>query len=95
MVEFNNVAVRKSDVLGAVGNGWDALEKMAVKSTVAKAAEMIGGCKTLNAMTADYTKEQSSTEQADNTRNGVQAAGQTLHGTLCVVIACLREHGEQ
>jgi acyl-CoA dehydrogenase len=56
-VKFNAVQVPESHVLGTVGNGWSALEKMVIKATVAKAAEMIGACKACIDMTAGYTKE--------------------------------------
>jgi len=57
MVTFSGVQVPKSNVLGTPGGGWDLLEQMRPKGAVAKAAEMIGGCKTSLTMTVEYAKE--------------------------------------
>ncbi len=53
---FNNVKVSKDNVLGEVGKGWEILEKALVKITLAKCAEMVGGCKSCIDMTAEYAK---------------------------------------
>jgi alkylation response protein AidB-like acyl-CoA dehydrogenase len=56
-VRFKDVKVSKENVLGTPGNGWAVLQSMTAKATVAKAAEMIGGCKVCIDMTAAYAKE--------------------------------------
>jgi acyl-CoA dehydrogenase len=56
-VTFKDVKVAKDNLLGTPGNGWAALQRMTAKATVAKAAEMIGGCKVCIDMTAAYAKE--------------------------------------
>ena len=56
-VTFNNVNVAASDVIGTPGEGWGVLEKIARKATVAKCAEMLGGCKAAIDMTASYAKQ--------------------------------------
>ena len=47
----------KATLLGTAGNGWAVLEVVNAKAAVAKAAEMIGGCKVGIDMTAAYAKE--------------------------------------
>lgn len=56
-VVFENVLVSKNDIIGEIGKGWDILEKMFTKATIAKCAEMVGGCKQVIDMTADYAKK--------------------------------------
>ncbi len=48
----------KATLLGdAPGKGWDVLESVTAKAAVARAAEMVGGCKVCIDMTAAYAKE--------------------------------------
>ena len=48
----------KVTLLGdAPGKGWDVLESVTAKAAVARAAEMVGGCKVCIDMTAAYAKE--------------------------------------
>ncbi len=56
-VIFKDVAVPAADVLGAPGEGWQALEAMAPKATLAKCGEMLGGAKAGLDMTIAYAKE--------------------------------------
>ncbi len=56
-VIFREVKVSKENVLGTPGNGWAVLQSVTAKATVAKAAEMIGGCKVCIDMTSAYAKE--------------------------------------
>jgi alkylation response protein AidB-like acyl-CoA dehydrogenase len=56
-VMFEDVTVSQENVLGTPGNGWAVLQSMTAKAIVAKAAEMIGGCKVCIDMTAAYAKE--------------------------------------
>jgi alkylation response protein AidB-like acyl-CoA dehydrogenase len=58
----NSCVVECKDVKGtllgdAPGQGWDVLEVVTAKAAVAKAAEMVGGCKVCIDMTAGYAKE--------------------------------------
>lgn len=57
LVAFNNVKVAKDQLIGKPGQGWDILEKMAIKATVAKCAEMVGGCGQAIEMTSAYAKQ--------------------------------------
>jgi alkylation response protein AidB-like acyl-CoA dehydrogenase len=56
-VIFKDLRVPAGNILGEAGKGWEALEKMAPRATVAKCAEMVGGSKTCIDMTAEYAKE--------------------------------------
>lgn len=56
-VIFKGVKVCKEDILGLIGKGSEALEKMNVRAAVAKAAEMLGGCKSCIDITADYARQ--------------------------------------
>lgn len=56
-VVLKDVAVSADDVLGVPGEGWQAIEVMAQKATVAKCAEMLGGAKAGLDMTTAYAKE--------------------------------------
>ncbi len=55
-VILNNVTVSKDDMLGKPGQGEALLNSMTQKATVAKVAEMIGGCEAAILMTAEYAK---------------------------------------
>lgn len=70
IVGFNNVCVKKSDMIGQPGKGWDILEKMSAKATVAKCAEMLGGCGESIEMTNTYAKQR---EQYGTPIGGFQA----------------------
>jgi alkylation response protein AidB-like acyl-CoA dehydrogenase len=54
VVTFDGV---QAEVLGAVGQGWDAIQIMNAKAGVARAAEMVGGCKVALTMSVEYAKE--------------------------------------
>lgn len=56
-VIFEDVGISQKEVLGQPGKGWEMLEKMAPKATVAKVAEMVGGCKGAIDITVRYAKE--------------------------------------
>ncbi|MDY6934206.1 MAG: acyl-CoA dehydrogenase family protein [Spirochaetota bacterium] len=56
-VIFKDVKVDKGDIIGGAGKGWDIIEKIWGRASVAKSAEMIGGCKASIDMTAEYSKE--------------------------------------
>jgi len=57
VVTLENVKISKDDMIGSPGEGWQIIEKMTPKATVAKCAEMLGGCEVSIAMTATYAKE--------------------------------------
>lgn len=56
-VIFKDVAVSAGDVIGTPGEGWQAIEAMAQKATLAKCGEMLGGAKAGLDMTIAYAKE--------------------------------------
>ncbi|MEE9612536.1 MAG: acyl-CoA dehydrogenase family protein [Desulfatiglandales bacterium] len=56
-VIFKDVRVPRENIIGPLGNGWEIIEKMSAKASVAKSAEMVGSCKVCIDMTAAYAKE--------------------------------------
>lgn len=69
-VVFDKVTVSKKDMIGSPGLGWDILRAMEVKATIAKSAEMMGGCKAAMDMAAAYSKHR---EQYGTPIGGFQA----------------------
>jgi len=67
---FKDVKVSAADLIGGAGEGWDILEKMAQKATLAKCAEMLGGCAESIEMTNIYAKQR---EQYGTPIGGFQA----------------------
>ncbi|MBT4267718.1 MAG: acyl-CoA/acyl-ACP dehydrogenase [Deltaproteobacteria bacterium] len=57
VVTFENVSVPKENMMGDPGAAIAVLEKANQKAAVAKAAEMLGGCKASIDMTVAYAKE--------------------------------------
>ena len=57
VVRFDNVIVPKENMMGAPGSAAAVLETANQKAAVAKAAEMLGGCKASIDMTIAYAKE--------------------------------------
>ena len=57
VVSFKDVKTTENDMIGNPGEGWTILEKMAEKATVAKCAEMLGGCRESIDMTVAYAKQ--------------------------------------
>lgn len=55
-VIFNAVNVSQKDIIGKPGQGDVLLDSMERKATVAKCAEMLGGCETAMLMTAEYAR---------------------------------------
>ncbi len=70
VVSFDKVRVSQDNLIGSPGEGWKILEKMAQKATVAKCAEMLGGCKESIDMTTAYAKQR---EQYSTPIGGFQA----------------------
>jgi|YNPNPStandDraft_1061719.scaffolds.fasta_scaffold08865_4 alkylation response protein AidB-like acyl-CoA dehydrogenase len=56
-VVFRDVRVGREAVIGTVGKGWELLESISARATLAKCAEMLGACKASIEMTASYAKE--------------------------------------
>lgn len=55
-VEFKNVFVPRSAVLGGEGKGWDVLERAAQKALPVMCAFQVGGCQEVFDFTAEYTR---------------------------------------
>ncbi len=55
-VILKDVSVSKDDILGKPGQGEALLNSMTQKATVAKCAEMLGGCEAAILMTAEYAR---------------------------------------
>jgi alkylation response protein AidB-like acyl-CoA dehydrogenase len=56
-VNFDGVKVAKEDILGEVNRGWNYIEKVLAKATIAKCAEMVGGAQRVLEMSVAYAKE--------------------------------------
>ncbi len=57
VVTLDNVRVSTDAMVGRPGEGWAILEQATPRATVAKCAEMLGGCEESIAMTTAYAKE--------------------------------------
>ncbi len=56
-VVFNNVAVPKDNIVGGLNQGWQIIQDVLQKATVAKCAEMVGGAQAALDMAVAYAKE--------------------------------------
>ena len=56
-VDFNEVRVSADSTLGAVDEGWPALERALQRAATAKGLEMVGGAEAVLDMTLDYLKD--------------------------------------
>lgn len=56
-VIFDNVSVPKENMLGRLNKGWQAIQDLLQKATVAKCAEMVGGAQAALDMAVAYAKE--------------------------------------
>lgn len=56
-VDFEDVVVGRDDVLGEIGQGWPAVEKVIERAAVARSAEMAGVARQALKITLDYAKE--------------------------------------
>ncbi len=99
-VIFNGVRVPKANIIGEVGAGAEVLEKMNAKAAVAKAAEMVGGCKACIDITTDYAKER---EQYGKPIGGFQVIQHYMANMLIEFdtsynylyrVACMIDEGE-
>jgi alkylation response protein AidB-like acyl-CoA dehydrogenase len=84
-VLFKNVEVAKKDMIGGPGEGAALLDRMYDKATVAKAAEMSGGCQMAIGMTAKYARER---VQYDNPIGGYQAIQHFMANMLIAADTC-------
>ncbi len=55
-LQFSNVAVPQDRLLGERGQGWQLVEKILERATIAKCAEMLGGMQHVLDFTIDYVK---------------------------------------
>ena len=56
-VEFQDVRVSSTSIVGGVGEGWPILERTLERAAVAKCMEMLGGAEAVLEMTLEYTKQ--------------------------------------
>ncbi|MFH1169714.1 MAG: acyl-CoA dehydrogenase family protein [Chloroflexota bacterium] len=56
-VSFNGAVAAREQMLGEAGKGWDYIEKVLPRITIAKCAEMVGGAQQVLDMTVNYAKE--------------------------------------
>jgi len=99
-VIFKDVKVSKEDVIGSPGNGLEVLEKMYAKATIAKAAEMVGGCRVCIDITGEYAKQR---EQYGKPIGGYQAIQHYMANMLLAYdtssnylyrVACMVDEGD-
>ncbi|MBW2084624.1 MAG: acyl-CoA/acyl-ACP dehydrogenase [Deltaproteobacteria bacterium] len=99
-VIFNDVKVPKANIIGSPGNGKETLEKMNAKAAVAKAAEIVGGCKACIDITAEYAKQR---EQYGKPIGGFQVIQHYMANMLLEYdttynylyrVACMIDEGE-
>ena len=100
VIKLDHVKVPEGNILGDKGNGWATLEKMAVKASIAKAAEMIGASHTCIEMTAGYSKDRvqygkpiGGNQAIQHFLANMQIAYDTVHEYLFRV-ACMIDNGE-
>ena len=55
-VIFDNVKFPQHNLLGELGHGWDYIERILPKVTIAKCAEMVGGAQQVLEMAVSYAK---------------------------------------
>jgi alkylation response protein AidB-like acyl-CoA dehydrogenase len=99
-VIFKDVKVPKENIIGSPGNGEEILAKMNAKAAVAKAAEILGGCKTCIDITAEYAKQR---EQYGKPIGGFQVIQHYMSNMLVEYdtsqnylyrVACMIDEGE-
>ncbi len=56
-VVFDNVSVPKENIVGGLNKGWQVVQDVMQKATVAKCAEMVGGAQAALDMAVAYAKE--------------------------------------
>ena len=100
-VIFKDVKVFRENMIGSLGSGAETLERMNAKASVAKAAEMLGGCKSCIDITADYAKQR---EQYGKPIGGFQVIQHYMANMLTEYdtsqnylyrIACMIDEGEE
>lgn len=56
-VVFNNVVVPETNMVGEMNQGWSVVRQLLDRASVAKCAEMVGGCDWVVETTASYARE--------------------------------------
>jgi alkylation response protein AidB-like acyl-CoA dehydrogenase len=56
-VIFDGVRVSQAEILGEIGQGWPALQKVLLKAAVARCAEMMGAAEKVMELVLPWTKE--------------------------------------
>ncbi|MBN1636572.1 MAG: acyl-CoA/acyl-ACP dehydrogenase [Deltaproteobacteria bacterium] len=56
-VEFRNVRVKKTDILGGLDSGWPIAQDTLQKASIALCAQMIGGAQAVMDMSLEYAKQ--------------------------------------
>ena len=56
-VQFTDVAIDATHVIGKPGEGWDIVKKIMQRGAVGKCSEMVGGIQKVLEMTVDYVKQ--------------------------------------
>jgi len=99
-VIFKKVMVQKENIIGSAGSGKEVLEGMNAKAAVAKAAEMLGGCKYCIDITREYAKQR---EQYGKPIGGFQVIQHYMANMLLEYdtshnylyrVACMIDEGE-
>lgn len=57
VVDFSNIDVSNQAIIGAAGEGESILQRTNTRATLAKSAEMLGGCDTALKMATEYAKQ--------------------------------------
>ncbi|MFC2122834.1 acyl-CoA dehydrogenase family protein [Bacteroidota bacterium] len=55
-IDFNQVSVRREDILGKLNQGWGEVENILSRSAVAKCCEIVGSVQQVLEMTVDYAR---------------------------------------
>jgi len=55
-IDFNQVRVRREDILGKLSQGWGEVENILYRSAVAKCCEIVGSAQQVLEMTVDYAR---------------------------------------
>lgn len=71
-LEFKEVRIPSSSVIGEIGKGWTILERALQRATAAKCVEMVGGSEAVLDMTLDFLKQRVQFGRPVATFQGVQ-----------------------
>ena len=56
-IDFNDVTIPNSNVIGGIDSGWPVVEKMLQRAVAANCIEMLGGAEAVLDMTVEYAKQ--------------------------------------